>query len=506
MSKSLCKFFPVHSESCVPVLRAGQRYRHPFNDKRLTRRTDATIDLICRHRSQRIDGISLERKDGVATSRLLANDRVCLSELISYCCDIPADRIESKRLLVAGDGSSVNMNLRGHGLRTQWAKSHSCLANSKVAGFQFMAGLVLDQSTHDIIGVSDMVLYDSPRDFRSKKSRHTDRYWRLQLPLQQRESGAWSILADNSMSKLSLAQQVTFVFDREADSYENMAYLGHRTAADFIIRQKYNRKAKTSGGKEEKVGNLLAHQPWVDFKTVKITALNHRVRKGNRKRKRQKRKAKLKIRYIQLMVSKPQEYHKHHSDRPAIEQPLYLVEVQEDESTVPKGEKPIHWRLWTSWKVESAEMAWEVIDAYRARWNVEQLFRLLKTDGINLEISQLNHPDRIKRLLIMTTKACAEALRLVQARDGKHFIEIGEMFDNKEQALLEKLNSKLSKKDTATVNPHAPESLAFAAWVVARLGGWNGYASQRPPGPIKMHRGLQEFYKLLSWAELLNDS
>jgi len=37
------------------------------------------------------------------------------------------------------------------------------------------------------------------------------------------------------------------------------------------------------------------------------------------------------------------------------------------------------------------------------------------------------------------------------------------------------------------------ESLSWAAWVIARLGGWSGYASQRPPVPSTMSRGLKKF-------------
>ena len=40
-------------------------------------------------------------------------------------------------------------------------------------------------------------------------------------------------------------------------------------------------------------------------------------------------------------------------------------------------------------------------------------------------------------------------------------------------------------------NPHPPGSLAFAAWVCARLGGWTGYYGK--PGPVVMLKGLYEF-------------
>jgi hypothetical protein len=38
-------------------------------------------------------------------------------------------------------------------------------------------------------------------------------------------------------------------------------------------------------------------------------------------------------------------------------------------------------------------------------------------------------------------------------------------------------------------NPHPKASLAWAAWIIAKLGGWNGYASSKPPGPITFFNG-----------------
>jgi hypothetical protein len=52
---------------------------------------------------------------------------------------------------------------------------------------------------------------------------------------------------------------------------------------------------------------------------------------------------------------------------------------------------------------------------------------------------------------------------------------------------------KLEGKTKKQINPYAKGSMAWAAWIIARLGGWNGYQSESPPGPITMLRGLQKF-------------
>jgi hypothetical protein len=42
-------------------------------------------------------------------------------------------------------------------------------------------------------------------------------------------------------------------------------------------------------------------------------------------------------------------------------------------------------------------------------------------------------------------------------------------------------------------NPYPPYSLAWASWLIARLGGWSGLQSQRPTGIRTLLRGLQKF-------------
>ena len=66
-------------------------------------------------------------------------------------------------------------------------------------------------------------------------------------------------------------------------------------------------------------------------------------------------------------------------------------------------------------------------------------------------------------------------------------------FDERQIKVIEMLSPSLEGKTQIQKNPHPLRTLAFAAWVVARLGGWKGYSkSERPPGPITMWLGLQK--------------
>ena len=66
---------------------------------------------------------------------------------------------------------------------------------------------------------------------------------------------------------------------------------------------------------------------------------------------------------------------------------LRLVEVRESEP--PEGVEPLHWRLLTTHEIADAAAAWQIVAWYQARWTIEQLFRVMKSQGLQLEDSQL---------------------------------------------------------------------------------------------------------------------
>jgi hypothetical protein len=172
--------------------------------------------------------------------------------------------------------------------------------------------------------------------------------------------------------------------------------------------------------------------------------------------------------------------------------PLNLVDVREPDPN--DGTEPLHWRLLTTHLVATAEEAWRIVEWYKRRWLIEQFFRVLKTQGFKLEDSQVATADRLLKLVAIAAKAAVITIQLLQARDGRGHQPIRLTFDANGIATLAALNRNLEAQSKRLRNPHPPDSLAWAAWIIGRLGGWDGYPSSKPPGPITMKNGLEYFH------------
>jgi len=168
---------------------------------------------------------------------------------------------------------------------------------------------------------------------------------------------------------------------------------------------------------------------------------------------------------------------------------LRLVEVREVDA--PAGEEPLHWRLLTTHAVADLAKAWLIVSWYKLRWTIEQLFRVAKSQGLGLEDSQMATAAGLMKLTAAALKAACIDMQLVQERDGQHGLPASTVFAPAEIATLEALNPTLEGNTVKQKNPHPALSLAWAAWVIARLGCWHCYG--KPPGPITFHGGMERF-------------
>ena len=173
---------------------------------------------------------------------------------------------------------------------------------------------------------------------------------------------------------------------------------------------------------------------------------------------------------------------------------VYAVEATESNYN---GKDKICWKLITTHQINCYADALAVIDIYKKRWHVEQLFRLLKKQGFEMEESQLESGWAIRKLCVMAVNTVIRIMQLMMATEDEDQAA-DHVFTEKEQKCLQQINQQYQGPTKKQINPYKQNSLLWAKWIIARLGGWKGYASQRVPGPITIKRGLDKFVNIFN--------
>jgi hypothetical protein len=287
---------------------------------------------------------------------------------------------------------------------------------------------------------------------------------------------------------LTEAAMVTVIDDREGDIYEKWARLPD--ARTQLLTRASRDRSLADGGR---LFETLAGLPEAHRFTLELPA---------RPGKRGARMAHMAVRFGALRIRRPGAC----SDRnapPEIE--LSAIEVRELDP--PPGDA-VCWRLLTTHPVAGIEQAFTVIHWYRLRWHIEQLFRTLKRQGLGIEQSVIEDGEALEKLAIIALIAATITLQLVLARAaaaGGPGPCASRSFDADQIEVLHVLQAKLQGRTVKQQNPHPPGSLAWAAWTIARLGGWTGYGSDKSTGPITMRDGLERFNGIVHGYNLAKD-
>jgi hypothetical protein len=232
-------------------------------------------------------------------------------------------------------------------------------------------------------------------------------------------------------------------------------------------------------GQTQSLYAYLSAQPCEGTYTLQVTA--------DPRRGRTAREALLRVRCTSVQIQRPDKL-KREDYPPSIT--LYAVEAKE--VNPPAGQTPIHWRLMTTHPVVAIEQALQVIQWYCWRWRIEQLFATLKLVGLDIEATQLESITAIQRLTILALSVAVRTLQMVAGRDNLD-IPASVTFCEEEQHCLSQIAPTLEGRTQKQRNPYPLGSLPWATWLIARLGGWSGYRSQKPPGMPTLVHGLRRF-------------
>jgi hypothetical protein len=292
--------------------------------------------------------------------------------------------------------------------------------------------------------------------------------------IKDKESQRWLDGAAQSMKVCRDAARVTVVADRESDIYGAFADLP--AGCDLLVRAAHDRALEDGGRLFETLDALpVAGRAELDL-PAKIG--------------RRARAAQIAIRFTTASLARPRN-----GVATGLPKTVTMTVVDVREVDAPDGETPVHWRLLTTHAVADTAEALAIANLYRRRWNIEQLFRTMKTKGFDIEGALIEEEAPLTRLAMATLVAAVTIQQLVHARDGVQgpnpLRPLTDAFEPEDQLLLEAFTAKLEGKTLPQKNPHPKGSLAYGAWVCARLGGWTGYYTK--PGPIVMLNGWLHF-------------
>jgi hypothetical protein len=370
-----------------------------------------------------------------------------------------------RRIVVAQDTTEINFSGRD-----RVRKGLGPAGDGKSLGFFCHAAVAIDIEDEALLGVVHAHIWTrSGKPAKQRRSR----------PIEEKESMRWIETTAAVANRLSGAAQLIIVGDRECDIYSQ--FVRRPARAELIVRCAQNRKLAD--------GERLFEAPsdWREFGTMDVRIPPSRPGDPGRT-------ARVTVKAGRVCICKPLN-----GASRADPATVMLTYVEVNEPDPPKGHKPIVWRLLTTLPVagEADEFATaqEIVRFYRLRWRVEQVFRGMKSDGLCLQDTQVQDVHRLFNLSAIALIGAARTIQLVDARDGSRR-PATDVADQEFIAAAQVIGPTLEGKTARQKNSHAPGSLAWLSWIVARLGGWNCY--YKPPGPKTMRTGWSKLAAMVA--------
>ncbi len=433
--------------------------RH-FPDIRLSLRAEQLYERIVATGSLVLRRLGGNRAGEIAAHRFLDNERVSSEAILDTLSHRTLEGAEHRRILAVQDTTEINFAGRDASRR-----GLGQAGGDKSVGFFIHALIAVDIDTSSVLGLLGAEIW-------TREPKPTpDRRRRL---FTEKESARWLRGITTAHERLSKANKVIIAGDRESDIYSLFARCPEE--AQLVVRASHNRKLKSG----DELFDAVRHLEPMGLAQVHIAA----------KPGQKARLAQISLTAGKVVLAKP---------RDSVEQndpaTLSLNYVEAIEQNPPKNRKPVIWRLLTTLPVVSLAEVEEVVKLYRLRWRIEEVFRVLKRNGLDLEATQVEAANRLFKLAALGLAAATRILQLVDARDGSTR-PASDVIDPALLEAVEKIGKSLEGRTDRQKNPHQRESLAWLSWIVARLGGWNCY--YKPPGPKTMAIGWKQLASMIN--------
>ncbi len=455
------------------------RYSEDLKDKRLLNRSNSILNRLFANSIYSIRQLASSDSEAKAMYRFLQNDNVSEVDIIKNMSSNCVSCVGGKSVLCIQDTSEINL----YNHRNRIKKDDYIGVNGTVGslGFFIHPSFVLDSETLIPYGFSDVKLWNRSLEEPNKDRTHQKKM----LPIEEKESYKWIESSKKTKEVLEQAKEIIIIQDREGDIYEQFCLIPD-SKTHLLIRARSNRILN----QKEKLFDYLSNQPLQGNYTIDL--------EGDKRRSIKKRTATIEVRFSEISITGNQYTNKNLPEKVT----LYAIEAKEVGENI---ENPIHWRLLTTKKVEDFATALLCIEWYTCRWIIEEVFRILKKEGFNIEASELSQGKAIRKLCLMMLETIIKLFIMQIAYSSEEETEPKSCFSEDEIECLEFQIQQLEGKTEKLKNPYKSSDLKRYIWAISRLGGWKGYLSERKPGITTFWIGLQKFTAIMQGWILFRD-
>jgi hypothetical protein len=470
-----------------------------FGDRRLASVGDSLLAAMQKQRTMCLHALAENRSQARQFHRFLDNEAVSTREMLVQAGRRTAERAAGRHVLAITDTSELN-----YATHTGRKRGFGTVGNGEDLGVLLHPVIAVDAEQGGLIGlvgaeVINRAESQSPLAATKKAclKRRLGAETLKRRPADEKESRRWLAGAETAGAVLADAAMITMVEDREGDIYDQFARAcpcegGRPDNVHLLVRAARSRMLEDNDRLFERCAAWSA----VTQHTIRVPAKHGKV-------PRAERTAVVAVRYGEVTVKRPRRA----DDELPETLSLRVVDVREVDPPADPDQR-VHWCLLTTHAVGSTAEAMRIVAWYRLRWIIEQVFRTMKTDGVDVETSQITTPGSLLKLVTVALLAAIRVMQLVIGRDGSTGQELMDVADPIEVPALQAISTSLEGPTEKLKNPFDPASLAWYAWVAARLGGWSGYTSKgyKPPGPKTMARGLKRLDAMVQGWMLANRS
>jgi hypothetical protein len=454
-------------------------YKGILHDPRIEKRAEKVMVDMLDFGNVVVNKFCLTHTDRIGAYRMLGNDSFGYTDLADGLYRACKNNEQERHYLCIQDTTELNFTNHLNRLSSE-DDQIGPVRNEKHAGFFCHPVLIIDPLFQLPVGISSIEIWNRSWN---KVNRHERGYERQDI--KDKESYRWITSAQRTKELLSCASSLTIMGDRESDIYDEFIMIPDKRT-HLLIRSGINRRLY---GEDV---NLFEKLDAAEQRaTYELDIHNNR--------KRAKRKAKMSLKYEKVKI-------RHPKNRPLDNKPSYLevwaIEARELPESVPANEDPILWRLLTTHSIDTIEDALRYVEWYCLRWLIEELFRVLKSKGLLIESAQLETGASLKKLVVLALQVALTTMTLKLSLSNNQKVTANLIFTNEQLYFLSIFMQKLEGKTEKLKNPYDKGTLQWAAWALARIGGWSGYISQGPPGYITIKDGLDRFFEKFDGFQL----